>query len=211
MPLRSVAGALPSSRVVGVLLAAGLGTRFGGGKLLAPLPAILDDVPAGTPLAVASARHLVRAIPEVLAVVRPDDDVLSARLEAEGVRVVRCADAHRGMGASLACGVAASAEADGWIVTLADMPWIRPATIVAVAAALASGASIAMPVLAGRRGHPVGFAARHRAALQALATDEGARRVVAAHAHEVTAIAVDDPGVLRDVDTVDDLARGDGA
>ena len=50
--------------------------------------------------------------------------------------MIECPRAQEGMGASLACGVMASPDASGWIVALADMPWIRPATIQSVAAAL---------------------------------------------------------------------------
>lgn len=101
--------------------------------------------------------------------------------------------------------MAATANADGWVVALADMPWVRPATIDAVAAALAAGADIVAPRYAGQRGHPVGFSRRHGIALAALRGDEGARAVVARHAATVQSIAIDDPGVLRDVDRAADL------
>ena len=44
-------------------------------------------------------------MPRVVAVVRPDDAALAAALGAAGARIVRCANADDGMGASLACGV----------------------------------------------------------------------------------------------------------
>ncbi len=111
------------------------------------------------------------------------------------------------MGASLACGVAASAAADGWVIALADMPWIEAGTIGKVAAAVAQGAPIAVPVVAGRRGHPVGFGAAFRDALTALGGDRGAKRLLEAHPHAVREIVVADRGILRDVDTPEDLAR----
>jgi molybdenum cofactor cytidylyltransferase len=104
------------------------------------------------------------------------------------------------MGASLACGVAAAGDADAFVIALADMPWIRPATIGAVVEALAGGADIAAPVQRGERGHPVGFAGRHRDALAALSGDEGARAVVARNRSGLVLVPVDDPGALRDVD-----------
>ena len=182
----------------GILLAAGASRRFGGDKLLAPL----DD---GTPLGVAACRAMHSALPLVIAVVRPPDDALASALAAQGARVVRCARADEGMGASLACGVEASADAAGWVVALADMPWIAPSTIRAVADAVAAGASLAAPVYRAERGHPVGFAAGHRDALLALAGDEGARSILARAGATLVRIDVDDPGVLRDVDTAGDL------
>jgi len=192
-------------RIVGILLAAGAGTRFGGDKLLAPLRVAFDDVPAGTPIGVVACRHLLAALPETIAVVRPGDAELALALTAEGARVIECARADEGMGASLACGVAATADADGWVVALADMPWIRPATVRSVAAALADGADIAAPFLAGQRGHPVAFSRMHYAALAALGGDEGARSLLATHRHAIRPIAVDDPGITRDVDREADL------
>jgi molybdenum cofactor cytidylyltransferase len=190
------------ARIAGVLLAAGAGTRFGGAKLDAPLP------DTGIAIGAAACRNLHRALRDVVAVVRPGDDALAALLRFEGARVTFCERAHEGMGVSLACGVAASSDAAGWVVALADMPWIAPATIGAVAQRLAKGASIALPRYRGRRGHPVGFAAEHRVALMALSGDEGARRIVAAHAAHVVELDVDDPGVLRDIDRREDLGAG---
>lgn len=185
--------------ISGVLLAAGQGRRFGADKLLQPLA-------DGTPVAVAAARALRAACPDSLAVLRPEQDALAVLLEAEGLAVVRCTAAHGGMGHSLAAGVAASVGADGWLVALADMPRIQVATLGRVAAAIAGGAALAAPVFAGRRGHPVGFAARWQSALLALEGDEGARAILRQHAALLHTLASDDPGVLQDVDTPADLA-----
>ncbi|HKU85324.1 MAG TPA: nucleotidyltransferase family protein [Casimicrobiaceae bacterium] len=195
-----------SMRVVGILLAAGRGSRFGGDKLVAPLRAAAHGVPAGTPLGVAAARNLVAALPESVAVIRPGDAALAHLLMATGMRVVECTNADAGMGASLACAVRATADADAWIVALADMPWIDPATIVTVADALRAGADVAAPALRGQRGHPVGFSRRYQAELAALTGDVGARGIIQRNAAELTAVDVDDPGILGDVDRPADLA-----
>ena len=186
------------SGVIGILLAAGRGARFGGGKLLAGL--------AGECVGTVACRHLAVALPRVIAVVRPDDAALAAALGSAGARIVRCANADEGMGASLACGVAATSGAAGWVVALADMPWILPSTIARVAAAVADGAAVAAPFHRGKRGHPVGFSSACYAALATLAGDEGARSVVAAHRDSVARIDVDDAGTLRDIDHPADLA-----
>jgi molybdenum cofactor cytidylyltransferase len=185
---------------VGILLAAGRGTRFGSHKLLHPLP-------DGTPLGVASARALRAALDRVVAVVRADDAELAAALRAAGCETVVCSRAEEGMGASIACGVDATPAAAGWLIALADMPFIQPATIAAVAAALAQGASIAAPVLdGGRRGHPVGFAAGWFEALRALSGDRGARELLQRHPNELRLIPTVDAGCVADVDSREDLA-----
>ncbi len=189
---------MTNSPVVGVLLAAGRGTRFGGDKLLAVLP-------DGECVGAAAVRHLLAALPDVVAVVRPGDGALAAALGAAGAHIVRCENADDGMGASLACAVGARPDATGWLVALADMPWIRPATIARVADALARGADIAAPFHRGERGHPVGFGKPLYDSLVALTGDEGAKSIVAAHRDRLVRIDVDDEGALRDIDTPADL------
>ena len=87
------------------------------------------------------------------------------------------------------------------------MPWIRPETIARVAGAIGGGAVVAAPFFSGKRGHPVGFAASCFADLAALTGDEGAKAIVAAHRDRIARVDVDDPGILRDIDTREDLDR----
>ncbi|MPZ42358.1 MAG: NTP transferase domain-containing protein [Betaproteobacteria bacterium] len=187
-------------RIVGVLLAAGQGTRFGGDKLLARLA-------DGTPVGVMAARNLAAALHEVIAVVRPEDVRLAELLGAAGIAVEPCPSAWQGMGSSLAHAVRARADADGWIVALADMPKVRPETIRAVAGALEDGAPLVAPVHRGERGHPVGFAAAYGARVAALSGDAGAREILRAERDRIVLIECDDPGVVADIDTVLDLER----
>jgi len=181
---------------VGILLAAGSASRFGGDKLLALLP-------DGTPIGVAALKHLAAAVDTVVAVVRPLDEPLAAALAEAGARITRCPWAEEGMGASLAWGVRAAPVAAAWLIALADMPFVQSATMSGVVAALRAGAPVAAPSHLGRRGHPVGFAAASYAALSMQSGDEGAKAVLAQN--RVTLIDTDDAGVLRDVDTRQDL------
>jgi molybdenum cofactor cytidylyltransferase len=186
--------------VAALLLAAGTATRFGSDKLLHLLP-------HGVPIAVQAARQLKEVFGEgVLAVVRPEAGELTALLRREGCRVVVCENAGEGMGASLACAVRAAAGAEGFLVALADMPFIRASSIAAVREALAAGAPLAAPYFRARRGHPVGIAGRYRAELEYLQGDEGARQLLAARAAEIVKVPVGDPGVIRDIDSPGDLA-----
>jgi molybdenum cofactor cytidylyltransferase len=108
----------------------------------------------------------------------------------------------RGMGDSIAAGVAARADAPGWLLLPADMPRVKPSTIVAVSRALEEH-PVAFAQHQGRRGHPVGFAAELYSELIGLTGDEGARRLVARYPS--VPVDVDDPGVLIDIDTAEDL------
>jgi len=109
-----------------------------------------------------------------------------------------------GMGDSIACGVAATPEACGWLILPADLPLVQASTLLAVATALQQHA-VVLPLYQGKQGHPVGFGAPCRAALLTLTGDQGARAVVAQHT--VCRIDVADEGCVLDVDTVETLAR----
>ena len=183
--------------VVGILLAAGDATRFGGDKLGAPLA-------DGTPLGVAALRNLIPAVDAVVAVMRPYDAAMAAAFAAEGARITACPHADEGLGASLGWGVRAAPAAAGWLIALADMPWVRSETIAELVTALRAGALIAAPECRGRRGHPIGFAAAYYPRLSALSGDEGGKQLVLTD--RPLLVATDDEGVLRDVDTRADLA-----
>jgi molybdenum cofactor cytidylyltransferase len=184
--------------IVGVLLAAGSGSRFGGDKLLHPL----GD---GVAIAAHAARNLLAVLPDVVAVVRWGDFPLYEMLEQEGCQVTMFQGAARGMGASLAHGIGQARGADGWVVALADMPRIARGTVQGIVTALEEGATVAAPVHAGERGHPVGFAGTLRDELLALDGDQGARAVLERHRDAVKLIECADPNVLYDIDRKSDL------
>jgi molybdenum cofactor cytidylyltransferase len=189
-----------ASLATGVLLAAGLGSRFDPDGMHNKL---LARMRVGTPVAHEAAHRLLAVVPRVVAVVRPGSDALARLLNDAGCEVVFAPAAERGMGASLAAGIEASDDAEGWIVALADMPRIAVTTIEALARALDGGASLVAPFYEGQRGHPVGFGVAHRDALLKLDGDAGARSLLMSQ--HVTRLDVDDPGILRDVDTPEDL------
>ena len=186
------------TEIVGILLAAGSARRFGVPKLIHPLP-------GGEALGVAAARAMQQSIPNTVAVVRPGDDVLIKAFSAIGLQVVENARADEGMGTSLAAGISAAAGADGWLVALADMPWIEPVTIIELANRMKNGASMVAPVYRGQRGHPVGFSSRWQQQLLALSGDKGARDLIADYSDELELLTTDDAGVLKDVDYPRDL------
>ena len=181
--------------IVGLLLAAGSASRFGSDKLR---HALLH----GVPIAVQALRNLQPEVDEVLAVVKPGD----VGLFASECKTIVCERASEGMGASLACAAQAAGKRDGYLVALADMPYIRRSSIAAVRAALEGGAALVAPYFRARRGHPVGIAGRFYEQLIELGGDEGAKKILAAHERELVKIPIGDPGVIRDIDTPADLS-----
>ena len=184
--------------IVGILLAAGRGTRFGSRKLLHPLA-------DGTPMVLAALHNLAPSVDQVVVVVRHDDSELIQVLSAKKATILPCPKADLGMGASLACGVSASPEADAWLIALADMPYVPSAVSAALSAQLNAGATLVAPTYQGQRGHPVGFGRAFYSDLAALTGDFGARQILEQHADQLRLVACNEPGILRDIDTPEDL------
>lgn len=107
-----------------------------------------------------------------------------------------------GLGHSIAAGVGATATAPGWILLPGDMPAVRAATLRALAARLMSD-PVVLAQYRGRRGYPLGFSAEMVSELMGLKGSDGPKRLIARFA--AVPVEVDDPGVLLDVDTVEDL------
>ena len=202
---------MSSSGVAVIVLAAGRGSRFLGieHKLAQPFAATTVlastlahalasglDVVVVTTAALAPVARLSIAARRVVVLPEVGDVAGDAAAAAAGLGM--------GMGYSIASGVSASSTASGWLVLPGDMPLVRPETLQAVAAQLAEH-PIAYAQHKGRRGHPVGFGAELFTELVTLAGDEGARRLVARYPS--TAVELDDPGVLIDIDTIEDLQR----
>jgi molybdenum cofactor cytidylyltransferase len=186
--------------LTGILLAAGSASRFGGGKLLAPLA-------GGTPIGVHALANLAACVDRVTAVVRPEDSALARLLAAHGASVTVCPYAANGMGQSLAWAIRATPLSEGWVVALADMPWVTTTTIRFIADSLRRGGELVAPSRRGVRGHPVAFSRRFYGELAGLSGDEGAKTILQTHAADLRVIETDDEGVSRDVDTPADLAR----
>lgn len=188
------------SNLTGILLAAGASRRFGANKLTQTLP-------NGLPIAVQACLNLKAVCEQVLVVVCPDSDILQRQLSPLGVDVIICQDASQGMGASLAYAIRSRPKAYAWLVALADMPGIRPATMRRVIDALTGGERLVAPQFDGRRGHPVGFSADFRDELMALHGDSGAKSVLQSHAEALRLLDCDDPGILWDIDQPEDLLK----
>lgn len=189
--------------MVGILLSAGFSRRFGSADKL------LQLLPDGRPIALASAESLIKAMPISIAVVRSENIVLAELLLNAGLKVVFCNENDQEMADSLSTAIRSStsleAANDGFVIALADMPYIEPATIKIVATNLSTGAAIVIPTYQGQRGHPVGFSAKFRSELENLQGDEGARSIIRRYPDEVELLQCDDAGILADIDTQADL------
>lgn len=184
-----------------IVLAAGSGSRYAGErhKLVEPLGdatvlglTIVHAIESRLPVLVVTTGALAV---EASRWVARRDLVLLPEVGTAGAQAL-------GMGASIAAGVAARPNASGWLILPGDMPLVKSASLRAVAAAIEQH-PVAYAQYRGRRGHPVGFAAELYSELTQLSGDEGARRVISRYPS--VGVEVDDPFVLRDIDTRADL------
>ncbi|MFZ6815809.1 nucleotidyltransferase family protein [Undibacterium sp. Rencai35W] len=197
----------------GILLAAGQGRRF---DQSGQRNKLLQPVSDQQTVAVSSARHLLAALPDSMAVIpassacsisaipqAPATTVLAQSLRDTGCYIGVCPHAEQGMAASLVYGLQQSLDYQGWVIALADMPYVQPSTICQLLYALESGADIAVLCYQGKRGNPVAFSRTHLAELLLLSGDQGARDLL--RRYPVVEIDVDDPGILQDIDRPEDL------
>ena len=185
-----------------VVLAAGSGSRFGGGKLTA----VWD---AGVLLEGALAAAFAAPVRSVTVVIGADAQAVAAAARDFDPRalIVHAADHAEGMGASLRTGIASLPhDAAGAFVFLGDMPRAPHSVLKPMADAVIAGAAAAAPVWGGRRGNPVLLSRELFPQLLALTGDAGARGVLQGLGDRLALVESPDDGVLFDVDVPEDLA-----
>ena len=175
-----------------VVMAAGRGTRFGGGKLLAPL--------GGVPLYV----HALEAIPEAVftavAVVSAIAPMLTLA-EERGFVPVRNDRPELGVSHTIALGLEALPDCEGVMFLAADQPLLRAATVRRLAEEFCCHSTcIVAPAVDGRRGSPCLFPAEFFPALLALSGDRGGAGIIRANPHRLHLVEVAAEELL-DIDT----------
>jgi molybdenum cofactor cytidylyltransferase len=197
--------------IAGIVLAAGAGSRMAGrpgAKLLLPHE--------GEPMAARVAGLALGVCDPVVGVVGCNGAAVAEAMRAAGLEaIVTNPDWAGGQSTSLRAGLAAvlamSTELQGALVLLGDQPLLRPSTLQAlIAAARAEPEAFVAPRFGGRRGNPVCIPAGWFDRAMGLHGDVGGRELLADPAARLVLVDVNDPGVLRDVDTRADYdALGD--
>jgi CTP:molybdopterin cytidylyltransferase MocA len=188
--------------VTAILLAAGSGSRFGGGKLLAPY--------RGRPLIEAALASLEEApVDEKVVVVGDDAERLREVCERYGVHIVENPEWQRGQSTSVLAGLrACGALTQAAVVLLGDQPLIGAGAVDRLVATFAEGAKVAVATYGGKRRNPVLFSREVWPLLEAeLAGDEGARSVMRHHPELLVDVPCDGVGDPADVNTREDLRR----
>lgn len=191
----------------GILLAAGKGQRFDPSGRQHKL---LQVLPSGMNVVCSSAQGLRKAFPQSWAVLAdPTSSAKASQIHAslQAIHFPICfsPDAAFGLAHSLRAGIEQlPADADAFVIALADMPFVELRTLIAIRDALENGAEIVVPVYRGQRGNPVGFSRKYLPELHNLSGDRGARYLL--QTHPVQEIEVDDRGILQDIDRPEDLS-----
>ena len=191
-------------QVVGVLLAAGRGLRFDPEGRRDKLLAQLD---AGQSVLQQSALHLLKWVDRLVVVTRPGRSAaLQSACPGLDAEWVEAPDADLGMGASLKAAIfAVTPPQHGWMIGLADMPWISPQTYQQVRAALEQGVEVVRPVHGGHPGHPVGCASSLFDCIMSMPIEAGLGQMFRQPGRDILELEVTDPGCTRDVDFPEDL------
>jgi molybdenum cofactor cytidylyltransferase len=191
------AGPRSDARVAGVLLAAGLSTRFeNGNKLLAEV--------GGRPVVYNAAATLVEGLDAVTVVVGHEAEAVRAALEGLDVAFTVNEAYADGQAASVRAGVEAVREdADAVLVALGDMPFVLPRSVRMLVEAYRAGEGTALAAAyKGQRGNPALFDAEHLDALTGAEGDTGGRELLLS---EGVLVETGDPGVTTDIDSREDL------
>lgn len=192
--------------IAGVYLAAGAGKRMGGDKPAAEL------LPGSGLGGWGLNALLASSIDAAFAIVRPGDPLgwLPEAADCDPkLRIVFCEEARLGMAHSLRCGIACATAAghEAAIVALADQPFVTPALLNGLANVWRSspGLDYVISGLGDASLPPVLLARSLFASVAGLRGDQGAKRLLAEPRIEGRIIPIQDPTLVLDIDTPEDL------
>jgi molybdenum cofactor cytidylyltransferase len=191
-------------KVAAIILAAGRSTRFGEANKL------LEEIDGEPMVARVAALALASRARPVIVVTGFEAERVAAALDGFDVTLMLNPDYAQGMSTSLRAGLRAlSAEADGALILLGDMPRVDPSVLEALLAAFAANGaeSICVPVHAGRSGNPVLWGRAYFSAMMQLSGDRGAKQLMRLHPGNVVEVEVETNSIFEDVDLAADLHR----
>lgn len=177
--------------IAGVILAAGASTRMGQPKALLEYK--------GEAFLSRLSRIMGEVCGRVIVVLGYDAERVRAAVP-QGVEIAVNPTPELAMLSSLQCGLRAAAGSEAVLFLPVDYGAVQGRTVARIAAE-AGTADIVVPVFAGLHGHPVCVSRAIAAELLALPTTAQARDVIHRHRASTLYIAVDDAGIVNDVDT----------
>ncbi|RRJ33597.1 nucleotidyltransferase family protein [Halocatena pleomorpha] len=190
----------PDDEVGCVLLAAGRGTRFSEGNKL------LHEID-GVPIIRRAVQPFLAVAEDVVVVVGHDASAVRAALDGLNVTFVVNEAYLHGQSTSLHCGIVV-ARNRGWngvLFGLGDMPFITSQSVQQLVNVYAESTyTILAAAYEGMQGNPTLFDASHYDALITIEGDRGGQKLIT-KSNEAVLVETNDPGVVRDIDTVSDI------
>ena len=180
-------------RLGAVVPAAGRSRRMGADKILLPFA-------GATMLETVVGKLAAAGVVRTVAILRPDLSEAERLVRSAGAEVVVNPDPDQEMIVSIRLGIERlEGSVDAFFVWPADHPAVRPSTLARLAAAASRDRAV-IPVFQGRRGHPAVVGAGLVADIARLPADGGLRQLWRSRSDAVRELAVDDPGVLENLD-----------
>jgi len=183
-----------------IILAAGQSKRYGSDKTHLQIN--------NTPISIQIALLLKSLCTRALIVINENNLVLQESIEKHNTESI-INTYNSGIGSSISLAVKATKDASGWLICLADMPYIQPDTYKKIITALQKNTAdkIIVPRYKSRLGHPVGFGRSYYNLLTNRQGDTGAKDIIRNHLEQVIYIDIDDAYILEDIDTPADFER----
>ena len=190
-----------------VILAAGESKRMGKqNKLLLPV--------AGEALLVKLIKSVCDSdVGQVIVVIGHEAEKIRRKLNNFPLSFVYNPNFSEGMTTSIKSGVKeVSPDCDGYMICLADMPFINTSEINKLIHAYAQNRIkekklVVVPVYQGHRGNPVLFSTEFREDILEHKMEFGCKGVIMKNFESVKEIEMDDDSMLLDVDTLEDYQR----
>ena len=190
-----------------VILAAGESKRMGKqNKLLLPV--------AGEALLVKLIKSVCDSdVGQVIVVIGHEAEKIRRKLNNFPLSFVYNPNFSEGMTTSIKSGVKeVSPDCDGYMICLADMPFINTSEINKLIHAYSQNRIkekrlIVIPVYQGHRGNPVLFSTEFREDILEHKIEYGCKGVIMNNFESVKEIEMDDDSMLLDVDTLEDYQR----
>lgn len=189
--------------VTAIVLAAGQGSRMGGGKLLLPL---------GDSSVIEQTVKSMLSVPvrDLVVVTGVYKAAIEFRLRKFPLKFAFNPAPSSDMAESIRCGlkIVNPREIEAFLIMPADMPLVLPETVrKLVNSLLDSDKPVCVPVFRNRRGHPVAFRTNFYERVLNFRSHQGIRPLVYGDPHQVLLVEVDDEGVTADLDNWDDYRR----